>query len=580
MERNAYLIRISCVFIALSISFGFLIRHLYGLQIKDHIRLYSKARSTYTASKTVRGKRGGIYDRNGNPLTGNLECKDVLADLSLLPADPIHRTHIIRILCASLDVDPKVVSRRFNSGAAEVVVKNQVERKLALRLESLRLPGIRYLDRPRRYYPKGQLLANVLGFTDYNNRGAYGIEASCNDILSEKRVEQRYERDRKGRIITSYSPPSQLTVDGDSIYLTIDEPIQHFIETELQRLVDEFMPRAATAIMANPKTGAIMGMAQYPTFSPNQRKRMDPESWRNRMISDVYDPGSTMKCVAIAGALDFRIVELSSIVDCEQGAWMYANRPLHDSGHEYGELTVAEIIQKSSNIGTAKIALMMGEQRLYQILKRFGFGSKTGIELDNESAGILRHPSAWDRLSITRFPMGQGISVTPLQMVQAYCALANRGKMMQPYIIERIIDSKTGEVSVTKPKVKRFVIRSKAASDIVTAMTLVTDEDGTAANARVPGYAVAGKTGTSQKLFNGTYSGHGKYTSSFIGFVPANDPAFVLLVLADEPSTGHYYGGTVAAPTFSRIAYHTLRYLAIPPTAHSYLDYEEYVHND
>ena len=333
--------------------------------------------------------------------------------------------------------------------------------------------------------------------------------------------------------------------------------------------------------MVNPKTGAIMAMAQNPSFNPNERKKMDPEVWSNHMVSDVYDPGSTMKCIAIAGALDFNLITLNSIFDCEDGVWYYANRQLHDSEHRYGQLSVAEIIQKSSNIGTAKIALKMGEQRLYQTLKRFGFGSKTGMELGHESSGILRHPSKWDGLSITRFPIGQGISVTPMQMVQAYCAIANRGKMMQLHLVDRIVDSKTGHVTVTKPKVKHFVIRSKAANEIVTAMTLVTEEGGTGTSASVEGYAVAGKTGTSQKLINGSYEDHEKYVSSFLGFAPANDPAFVLLVIVDEPSNGQFYGGTVAAPSFSRIAYQTLRYLNVPPQTDGGINKEEeYVRND
>ena len=526
------------------------------------------------------GKRGGIYDRNGNPLTGNLDCKDILADLSELPKEQKHRAHILGLLSETLNIDPLILNRRFSSNAVEVVIKNQVGRNLAYKLETLNIPGIRYLDKPKRYYPKGHLLANVLGFTDYNNNGCFGIEASWNQELSPKRIQQRYERDRKGRILKAYSQLSKAKADGHSVYLTIDEPIQHFVETELQRMVDEFVPRSAYAVMANPKTGAIMAIAQCPSFNPNDRRSMDPTLWRNRIISDVYDPGSTMKCIAIAGAFDYGVVTLDTRINCENGVWYYANRPLRDSGHEYLDLSAAEVVQKSSNIGTAKIALRLGEQRLYQILKRFGFGSKTGIELDHESPGILRHPSRWDKLSITRFPIGQGISVTPLQMVQAYCAIANRGKMMKLYIVDRMVKSGDGLVTVFQPQIKNFVIRSKAADEIITAMSLVTEDGGTAQHARVEGYSVAGKTGTSQKFVNGSYSGHGKYVSSFIGFVPAHDPAFVLLVVADEPSNGRFYGGTVAAPTFSRIADHTLRYLNIPPTNNQPINHEEYVRND
>ena len=245
--------------------------------------------------------------------------------------------------------------------------------------------------------------------------------------------------------------------------------------------------------------------------------------------------------------------------------------------HEYGKLTVAEIIQKSSNIGTAKIALELGEKRLYQTLRRFGFGVRTGINLGGESPGILRSLKRWDRLSITRFPIGQGISVTPLQMVQAYAAIANNGKMMRIRLVDRIVDSETDESISFYPEMKNFAIRTEAAVDITNALSMVTSDGGTATKASIEGYVVAGKTGTSQKLIDGSYTGHDKYIASFIGFVPADDPAFVLLVIADEPSKKSYYGGTVAAPTFRRISDRTLRYLNIPRHDSRLSRKEEYV---
>jgi cell division protein FtsI/penicillin-binding protein 2 len=306
-----------------------------------------------------------------------------------------------------------------------------------------------------------------------------------------------------------------------------------------------------------------MAWAQTPSFDANNRQVMDPKRWQNRLLVDGFEPGSVMKGVSLAGALDYGVVELGSRVFCEQGKWEYCRRILHDSGHKYGTLTVAQIVQKSSNIGTAKIALQMGETRLYQTFVRFGFGRPTGIGFPEEENGIMRAVNKWDGLSVTRLPIGQGILVTPLQMVQAYCSLANGGTMMQLYVVDRIENPDTGLCEVTVPRVVRRTVKPESARSMVQALKLVTTTEGTAPKAAVEGHEVAGKTGTAQKVIDGQYS-YCKYVSSFIGFVPADNPAFTLLIVADEPQRAHY-GGTVAAPTFSRIAERTLRYLQIAP---------------
>jgi cell division protein FtsI/penicillin-binding protein 2 len=263
--------------------------------------------------------------------------------------------------------------------------------------------------------------------------------------------------------------------------------------------------------------------------------------------------------------LDAGIVTLDSAFDCEDGLWFYRGRSLRDSGHRYGVLRVWEIIQKSSNIGTAKIALLMGERRVFDTLTNFGFGKPTGLGLEGEAPGIFRPLEKWDALSISRFPIGQGILVTPLQMLQAYCTLANGGLMRQLRVIDRLVDPVSGRADVYPNLAKWRVVREDAVQKIVQALKLVAREGGTAPKAAVPGYDVAGKTGTAQKVIDGQYSTT-KFVASFIGFVPADDPAFVLLVAADEPDPKRgYYGGTVAAPTFSRIAEKTLRYLQIAP---------------
>jgi cell division protein FtsI (penicillin-binding protein 3) len=568
MYREAYVFRITIVGILLAVAFGIFSSWFFHLQITRHEELHAKARLMYTTHEKRVGNRGAICDRRGHVLVGNKFCKDVRADLTRMPDEQL--PYIISCIAGELAVDRALLERRFYSRALdgtrtykEVVVKNGVDIADAARLSALKLPGIRFLDSQRRVYPKDEMLANVLGFVNIDYQGVYGIESLCNESLSPNHGEITYEHDRQGRPLHRGTLPQQQVLDGKSVYLTIEEPIQYIVEKELRAMVEEFVPERAYAIMANPRTGAIMAMAQWPTYNPNDRTEMAPSRWRNHMVSEVCEPGSTMKCIAIAGAIDYGVVDLETEFDCEHGLWYYCRTPLRDS-HGHGILNVSDIICKSSNIGTAKIGVIMGKNRLFQTLRRFGFGKPTGIGFDDESAGLLRRPAKWDCLSVTRFPIGQGVSVTPLQMTQAYCALANNGEMPQLHLIDRIISS-DAKVEAVVPPPHRLVLRGNTASKIVSAMVRVTQPGGTGRKAAVPGHSVAGKTGTSQKLVNGSYSGHGKFIASFIGFAPASDPAFVLLVMADSPSTGTYYGGAVAAPTFSRIAEQTLRYLAVPP---------------
>ncbi len=562
MPLSSYNVRIACVFSGFLLCFGLLGGWLYQLQIRRHPEFYAQARRIYAERIERRGSRGPICDADGNLLAGTAFCKDVLAEPRRMP--PSRRELIIWRLSRFLRVAPELLRRRFDSARVEIVVKRKVDFRRARALANQRIPGLRFIDSQFRYYPKGTLAASLIGFTNEKNEGVYGLERLCEQYVKPQIGSFVYEHDRLGRGLHHKKPTEPTALDGKAVYLTLREPLQHIVEEELARLVREYRPKYAYAVMANPKTGAVLALAQLPSFDPNDRRRMDPETWRSHLISDVYDPGSIMKGIAICGALEYGVVTLDTKIYCENGRWTYAGKVLRDS-HPYGWLTVREIVQKSSNIGTAKIALLMGEARLYQTLRRFGFGERTGIGLPDESAGIYRPLNRWDKLSITRFPIGQGISVTPLQMVQAYSALANHGRMMQLHLIARVADPGEGEVIFkTEAKLKRTAATRAAARKIVSALKLVTARGGTGRRGRVKGYQTAGKTGTSQKLVNGSYTGHGKYVASFIGFVPADDPAFVLLVVADEPQ-GNYYGGTVCAPSFSRIAEQALRYLNVPP---------------
>jgi cell division protein FtsI/penicillin-binding protein 2 len=541
--------------------------HVYHLQIARHGELIEKARHKYTARRVKCGERGRICDLDGNLLAGSIACRDVLAEPRHFTRD---RGQIIRVLSKELDLNPAELARRFAfadgdpSRPRELVVKRGVAIASAENIAAYHFRGIRFVDGYTRHYPKGPLLANLLGFMDFDGKGVSGIEQVADTYLRPTAGRAVYERDRRGQALQNEARSEEPPRNGSDVYLTIREPIQNIVDEELMEMVRKHQPAAAYAVMAHPGTGAVLAMAQFPAFDPNNRGTMrDPSHWRNRLLSDGFEPGSVMKAITVAGALDYGVVTLNSEFDCEHGAWVFCRRTLHDT-HEYGRMPVWEIIQKSSNIGTAKIAIEMGPARLYQALRRFGIGEITGIGLPDEAPGIFRAVNKWDGLSISRFPIGQGVLVTPLHLLQAYCAIANRGVMMQLHVIDRIMDPETGYLEVTVPQVKRRAVKPEAAAAITQALKLVTITDGTGTKATVEGYEVAGKTGTAQKVINGQYSSR-EYVACFVGYVPADAPAFVLVVAADTPTTAGYYGGTVAAPVFGRMAARTLQYLQIAP---------------
>ena len=564
---------------------------LYYVQIIRHKELYQKARKQYTTTKTTTSKRGEIFDISGNLLVGNIPCDDIIADPSIISKDLNKCRQASKLLAHYLKLDYNTVYKKLSRGKRIVtnekgekvsrdiryaVIARRVPLKTSTELKKIIFPkkknknagfkGIFFKETYKRYYPKGELLANILGFTNVDHGKVVpvlGVERFLDKKISSSKSKVRYERSRDGRLLAYGETEQKKAHDGWDVYLTISEPLQSILEEELESLCAKWRPRAAYAIMADPYTGDILAVAQRPTFNPNDRSKMNPDSWRNRISEDTFDPGSTMKPIAISGAIDAGIVQPYTRFDCEKGAWRYGGRILHDS-HPMEMLTVREIVQKSSNIGTAKIALKMRKRLLNKTMRSFGFGNRTGIQLKVETRGIFRSPENWDKLSITRFPIGQGISCSPLQLVRAYCGLANHGKIPRLRLIDRIKDpEKSKAIKMWSPKPRKIFRNPSTWKTMIDMMVLVTKEGGTARRAAIPGYEVAGKTGTSQKFIDGEYS-HSKYFATFIGFVPAYKPAFVLLVTADEPQ-GASYGGTVSAPTFKNIAQRALRYLDIKP---------------
>ncbi len=426
--------------------------------------------------------------------------------------------------------------------------------------------------RYRRTYPLGRLLANVIGYVNIDAEkaiGQSGLEKSANESLKPSEGKRTYERTLRGTVIAAQDgvDEREAAVPGNDIFLTINQPIQAIIENELDNLVYKWKPKLAYCIVVDPKTGDILALAQRPTFNPNNRATFSGRNIQNLMAENIYEPGSTMKPIPVAMAIDEGLVTENSLFNCENGYWVYGGKPLRDC-HPYGMLTTQQIIQKSSNVGTAKITLLLGNKRLDEGYRRFGFGQKTNIPVRPESRGLYLPLRRWSMLTPTRIAIGQGIAVTPFQMIRAYSAICNNGLLPQLRLIDRITEydgagkSFTHRYETAAPQ-QMFKHPETTCKAITQMMRSVCEQGGTARSAAVPGYYTAGKTGTAQKVINGVYS-NTKHVGNFVGFVPAEDPKIVLLVAVDEPQ-GSSYGGVVAAPLFATAGERIMKYLQVNP---------------
>ena len=577
---------------ALALAAAALAVRLYFVQVASHERMYELACRKYITVRISSGRRGEIFDVSGNLLVGNAPCINLVADPSLIANDEMRR-EIADVLAPEIDrpaaylydrLAPERLVRdehgdpvRAEDGSFKtrpmrnVVLARGLTPELGEKLSQIarerRFRGLFFREDYLRYYPKKRMLANVLGLTnlapDESLKGVSGIERFYQDKLAPKVGRERYERDRLGRPLVHGAYEGHAGEDGLNLCLTIDEPIQAILEEELDAAYEKWTPKAIYAVMADPKTGNILAIGQRPTFDPNDRRSIAPEAWRLRFLEDGLEPGSIMKPFTIAWAIDKGVITPETRFDCEHGLWYYLGKPLRDT-HQYDSMSVSDIIQTSSNIGTAKIALEFGAANVYDALKHFGFGEYCGLPLKPETRGILPPLKRWDGLSVTRFPIGYGVLVSPVQMVRAYCALANGGRLPKLRIVDRTVQPTTGEI-VYEPQSEPVMLfrRPQTAHEVVQMMKRVTKQGGTAKQAAIPGFEVAGKTGTSRKYVKG--SGYStKYFASFVGFVPADDPAFVLLVTTDEPH-GASYGGTVSGPVFRAIGERVLKHLRIDP---------------
>jgi cell division protein FtsI (penicillin-binding protein 3) len=542
--------------------FAAIFLRLINLMVLDHDKLSQRAAQQYIKEKVLTPQRGVIWDRRMKELATNIETDSLFAVPSQIEDTRTLSSEIAPIIKVSTGEIDGILSKRRKKSFAWLArrVDLDTSHKLSELKERLGNGDIGIVKEPKRCYPKGQIASHILGFSNIDDHGIAGLELVYNEYLKGEVKSVSVGVDARG---SSYTGDIKKAMPGNNIILTIDEGLQYIVERELAAAMEQWKAKAVTAIMMDPMTGEILALSNRPTYDPNFPAAAGAEEKRNRAITDIFEPGSTMKSILASAALEEKAVSLRDMFDVSRGAITVGGKTIHDV-HRHGVLNFQEIIQKSSNVGAVKIGQRLGAAKYYEYIKKFGFGDKTGIDFPGEVRGIARNVKNWSGTSLAAMSIGQEIGMTPLQMVRAYSAIANGGSLMKPYIVSDIISPSGKVIKKMVPTEERRVI-SKATSDkMKDILKTVVEEGGTAQKASIRGNLVAGKTGTAQ-IFDpkiGRYSGD-RFASSFVGFVPADNPRIALIVVVYEPRGGSY-GGLVAAPVFRNIIEHTFAYLDVP----------------
>jgi cell division protein FtsI (penicillin-binding protein 3) len=536
----------------LLVFFGFMVlaARAFYLQGLHNNFLQHKGETRYARVIEISAHRGMVTDRNGEPLALSTPVESVWAD----PADAIlsaeQRTKLTRLL----GMDAAELKKKLAEPDREFVyLKRQLPPEQAAKVVQLNLPGVFLQREYRRYYPAAEVTAHVVGVTGMDDNGQEGIELAYQDWLSGKAGSRRVIKDRLGHIVEdleSIRAPQQ----GRELALSIDQRIQYLAFRELKSAIALNDAKAGSLVVLDVNTGEVLALANWPTYNPNNRDTLKVGRARNRAVVDLFEPGSTLKPFTVAAALESGRVSPGSMIDTQGGHYTIGNRTIHDA-HPEGLLTVAQVIQKSSNVGSAKMALAMAPQKLWNILSDVGFGTQTKVGFPGEATGRLRAYQTWKPIEQATMSYGHGISVSLLQLARAYSVFATDGKLKPLTLVRR-----------DQPVEGKAVISPRTAMAVRKMLEMVTQPGGTATRAQVAGFRVAGKTGTAHKLTGAAYASD-RYTSSFVGFAPASHPRLVIAVMLDEPGGRSYYGGEVAAPVFSTVMAGALRILGIEPDA-------------
>jgi len=518
--------------------------------------LSGKAEDQYRKSIEIQGKRGTIYDAKHREMAVSVDA----ASIAAFPASIKDPESAARSISKVLHISYNQLKKCLTSEKSFVWIKRNVFPSEKDAVAKLGIKGIGFIPGSRRVYPNKTLAAQVLGFTGTDGKGLEGLEFFYNNYLKASTSRHTVMKDALGR---GFDANQDIVANGNNIVLTIDSKIQYFAENTLEETAVRFSAKSGMVVVMNPQTGEILAVAHYPRFNPNTFRKFDQHAWRNRAVTDPFEPGSTMKVFLAAAAIESGGCTSNSIFFCENGTYRVGRNTVHDV-HPNGWLSLQQIIKYSSNIGAVKVSEVIGKKYLYDSLRIFGFGEKTGIDCPGETRGTLLPPYRWSKIDTSAISFGQGVSVSAIQLASAMSALANNGVLMKPYLVKAVTDENGKLVKKFEPQKVSTTVSSETADKVKYMMKTVTLKDGTGAEAALEEYTVCGKTGTAQKIGKSRGYARGKYVASFAGFVPAEKPKITILVVIDEPRDQHY-GSIVAAPAFKKIAGEVLNYMNVHP---------------
>ncbi len=553
-------VRVGIILVVFYLMALTILARAWHIQVMEADRLREVAAAQYRYLQKIIPSRGIIQDRQGNALAVSRKAFSVYAR----PDQVEDKKSCARRLSRLLEVSERELSKRLRAGQEFVWLARQVPMEVGEKVRVLDITGIGLIEDSRRFYPGGALAAQVLGFAGVDSQGLEGIEYAYDGML---RSQPRYilvEQDARGEPISAF-PESGEEGKGADLVLTLDKAIQYLAERELRKAVNEYKAKRAGAIVMDPQTGRVLAMAMEPGFDPNNFQASSPARWRNWLVTDIFEPGSTFKVFMAAAAIEEEIAGNGERFYCENGAYVIGDETINDvKKHQW--LDLERIVTYSSNIGAAKLGEKLGKERMHDYIEAFGFGARAGLDFPGEARGLVREPNTWSRVAVDTISFGQGVSVTALQMVTALSAIANGGELMKPYIVEKAVRFNGTQVSLHRPEKVRRVTSRKTAQKLTGILTSVVSPDGTGSKAAIDGYQVAGKTGTAQKPRPDARGyEQGKYICSFMGFAPAHDPKLAVIVVIDEPQTSYAYGGTLAAPVFREIVRQALIHLNVTP---------------
>lgn len=542
-------LRWHCVLALWAVCACLLVGRAINLQVFQHEFLAHQGEIRNLRIEPLAAHRGVIRDRTGKPLAVSTPAVTLWAN----PREAQEHPEQWARLAGNSVIDPRQFARKMerHKNKAFVYLARGLAPETARDVLKRQVPGIHKMTEYRRYYPAGEVASHVVGFTNIDDQGQEGIELAMNDALAGHSGKKQVVSDRRGRVIQDIEVKKPAR-PGQDIDLSIDLRLQYLAYRELLKAVRKFEAKGGSAVVLDVKTGEVLAMVNQPSYNPNDRKNLDTGAMRNRAMTDLFEPGSTMKPFTVAAALEMGMVTPATTIDTRPGSLRVGNKTIHDH-RDYGVIDITTVLTKSSNVGTSKLALAMDPQMLPHYLQRFGFGLETAITFPGESDGLLPVRSRWEDVERAALSYGYGLSVSAVQLAQAYAVIGNDGVKV-PLTLNKVDQPPKGEQ----------VVGTATARELVDMLETVVSQVGTARRAKVPGYQVAGKTGTVHKIENGAYA-ENKYLGMFAGLAPASDPRIVTVVVIDEPAGDDYYGGLIAAPAFSRIMGGTLRTLHVPP---------------